>query len=83
MTRYSCVYQPIPPAPLLPRWRGRRELGDERVITCRRGNLLCALPKVPFATWQGWLNSYIFSIIDIDLCFVRLVILEPDQEIRW
>gem|GEM_PF-556434 len=47
-----------PFCPLLPRLRGRRGLGDERVITCRRGNLLCTLPTVPFATWQGWLNSY-------------------------
>ena len=57
--------------PLLPRWRGRRGLGDERVIAYGRNvNPLCTIPKVPFATWQGWLNSYVFNIILTSTFFV-------------
>ncbi|HQE92020.1 MAG TPA: hypothetical protein PLH19_04940, partial [Anaerolineae bacterium] len=35
---------------------------DERASAYSRSvNLLCTLPKVPFATWQGWLNSYLID----------------------
>ncbi|GEM_PF-1608949 len=60
--------------PLLPRSRGRRGLGDERASAYSRSvNLLCTLPQVPFATWQGWLNSYRFCILFAPIrgcCFI-------------